>query len=182
MNAIILLADGFETVEALQTYDVLKRAHAFDVRLVSISSSLEVVSSHKVKVTAEERLSDIDVDAVDFLVLPGGELGVSNLKASAAVKALVSKFLDEGKDVHAICAAPSILGELGYLDGLPYTCFPGFQTGKGTWVDAPCVETPQIITGRSMGHTLAFARAIVKKYCGEEGLEAIKPGIDGLEG
>ena len=74
MNCLILLADGFETVEALQTYDLLKRTHKFDVRLCSIKSTLEVVSSQSVKVTAELLLSNVDPLSFDFLILPGGRI------------------------------------------------------------------------------------------------------------
>ena len=181
MNALILLADGFETVEALQTYDVLKRTHRFNVLLCSTKQSLMVTSSHGVVVQAETTLSSIDESAFDMFILPGGKLGVENLKANPNVRDLVCRFMESGRDVHAICAAPSILGELGYLDGLPYTCFPGFQAGKGRWQDKSHVITEHIVTGRSMGNTLPFAKAIVEKYYGKEALDAIRPGIEGLE-
>lgn len=180
MNCLILLADGFETVEALQTYDLLKRTHKFDVRLCSVKNILEVTSSQSVKVTAEFLLSDVDPLSFDFLILPGGKIGVENLKNSAEAHKLIRLFLDAGKDVHAICAAPSVLGMLGYLEGLPYTCFPGFELGNGIWQDTGVVETPHIITGRSMGYTMDFAKAIIAHYYGKEAVEAIRPGVEGL--
>ena len=82
--------------------------------------------------------------------------------------------------IYAICAAPSILGELGYLDGKNYTCFPGFQTGKGHYIDQGAVVDGDLITGHSMGYTLAFAEAIIKKLLGEEAVLAIRPGTMGL--
>ncbi len=179
MNALVLLADGFETVEALQTVDVFRRTHRIEVTTASISATRSVVSSIGIEVKADALLSEIDPQNYDFLVLPGGKLGVENLGKSPLVLKLVAKFLDEGKDVHAICAAPSILGGLGYLDGLPYTCFPGFQKGKGDYKDVGVVVTPHIITGHSMGYTLPFAEAIVAHYFGEEGKRAVAPGIYG---
>ncbi len=180
MKALIILADGFETVEALQTYDLLKRTHRFDVKLVSASSSLDVLSSQGVPVKAEMVLKDVNVGAADMLILPGGKLGVENLKANGDVLRLIGEYLDAGKDVHAICAAPSILGMLGRLDGLDYVCFPGFQTGKGNYVDTGVVVTPHTITGRSMGYTMEFGKAIIAHYYGEEAVKAILPGVMGL--
>lgn len=181
MNALILLADGFEMVEALTTADVLTRTHEIKVTLCSISDSLSVSSSHGVKVEANAKIQDIIVNDYDFLVLPGGKLGVENLRASDKVTALIKAFFDAGKDVHAICAAPSILGELGYLDGLDYTCFPGFQKGNGNYLHVGAVETSHIITGHSMGFSLDFAKTIVAHYLGQTGLNRILPGIEGHE-
>lgn len=174
-----MLADGFETVEALQTYDLFKRTHKFNVSLCGVNS-LDVISSQGVRLKAEILLSEIDPKDYDFIVLPGGKLGVENLKKSEDLHAKIKEFLALGKDVHAICAAPSVLGMLGLLDGLPYTCFPGFQTGKGTWQDVGVVETPHIITGRSMGFTMDFAKTIIAHYYGQEAVEAIRPGVEGL--
>ncbi len=179
MNALILLADGFETVEALQTLDVLTRTHQILVTTASISESKIVTSSIGVKVEANALLRDISLQNYDFLVLPGGKLGVDNLSKSTLVIDTIRAFFDGGKDVHAICAAPSILGELGYLDGLPYTCFPGFQKGNGTYQNTGVVITPRIITGHSMGYTLTFAEAIVAHYLGEAGIKSIEPGVYG---
>ena len=179
MKALLLLAEGYETVEALQTVDVLTRTHRIEVTTASISDSLVVPSSIGIEVKANALLREIDLQNYDFLVLPGGKKGVENLGKSPFVLTTIAAFLDKGKDVHAICAAPSILGALGYLDGLPYTCFPGFQKGKGIYQDVGVVVTPHIITGHSMGYTLPFAEAIVEKYLGKEGKEAVAPGIYG---
>ena len=180
MKALILLADGFETVEALLTYDLLKRSHRVDVALCSATTASKVTSSQGVIVEAELTIVDALGFDADFLVLPGGKLGVENLGKNEAVLALIKLFLKEGKDVHAICAAPSILGKLGFLDGLPYTCFPGFEIGKGEWRDVGVVETPHIITGRSMGFTTDFGKAIIAHYFGEDAVKAILPGVEGL--
>ena len=180
MNALLLLADGFETTEALLTYDLLCRSHLFKTTLCSIKKERSVVSSHGVHVEAETTLDQIDRSAFDMVILPGGKLGTENLGASEEVHCLISDFLSSGKDVHAICAAPSILGKYGYLDNIAYTCFPGFQTGKGTWLDQGVVVTPHTITGRSMGYTMDFAKAIIAHYYGQEAVERIRAGVEGL--
>ena len=180
-NALILLADGFEETEALSTHDIFTRSHEIKTTLASIKDGLVVTTSMGLKVFADTLLKDINPDDYDFLVLPGGKLGVDNLKASQEVISLVKRFHEEGKGHYAICAAPSILGELGYLDGRNYTCFPGFQVGKGNWLDEGSVTDGDLITGRSMAYTIEFAEAIVKKEVGDKALERIYPGTRGKE-
>jgi len=179
-KGLLLLAPGFEIVEALASADIVRRSKVLGCDLVSISQKKEVASSMGSAVIADALLSQGDAEAYSFLILPGGKRGVENLKGSKDVLDLVRRFFDEGKGVYAICAAPSILGELGILDGKNYTCFPGFQKGNGHYVNAPFVEDGSVITGHSMAYTIPFAEAIVKKEAGEEALEATFPGTRGL--
>ena len=180
IKGMILLADGFEQTEALQAHDAFRRTGKIQPVLVSIHDRKEVESSSGVKVIADGLLSENKGEGYAFLMLPGGKRGVENLKHSPEVISLIKAFRAEGKPVYAICAAPSILGELGYLDGKNYTCFPGFQTGKGHYIDQGAVVDGDLITGHSMGYTLAFAEAIIKKLLGEEAVLAIHPGTMGL--
>ena len=179
-KGLLLLADGFEETEAISTHDILSRTHEIDCVLASISSSKEIVTSMGLVVKANCLLSEVDEEEFDFLILPGGKVGVNNLKACPRVKELVLSFHKKGKGVYAICAAPSILGELGLLDGKNYTCFPGFETGKGNYLkDEGAVRDGDLITGHSMAFTIPFAEEIVKKECGEEALKRIAPGTRG---
>lgn len=180
IRACLLLADGFEQTEALTTQDIFHRSHEIETTLVSISSSLSVFSSIGLNVEANELLENIDEKDFDFLVLPGGKLGVENLKNSKNTLDLIRKFKENGKPVFAICAAPSILGELGYLDGKRYVCFPGFEKGKGEYIDTGVVVDGDLITSRSMGHTIAFAEAIVSYFLGEEAISRVRKGTMGL--
>lgn len=180
MRTLLFLADGFETVEALLTLDLLKRSKRFEITTVSIKESKEVVSSQGIHLQADARFADIHPLDYDLIILPGGKLGVENLHSFAPLLDLLPRFLEKGKDVHAICAAPSILGDLGLLDNLPYTCFPGFERGKGDYQDVGVVETPHVITGHSMGYTMEFGKTIIAHYYGEEAVKAIAPGVYGL--
>jgi 4-methyl-5(b-hydroxyethyl)-thiazole monophosphate biosynthesis len=103
------------------------------------------------------------------------------LKHSEATIALINAFHDAGKPIYAICAAPSILGELGYLDGKRYTCFPGFQAGAGEYVDTGSVIDGDLVTGHSMAYTIAFAENIVRKQLGEEAVKTIYRGTRGAD-
>ncbi len=180
-HALILLADGFEETEALTTHDILNRTHEIVPVLCSIKDSLQVVSSAKLKVEADILLKDVDKNAYDFLVLPGGKLGVQNLSHSADVGSLLEYFVYRKKAVYAICAAPGLLAQRGYLNDATYTCFPGFQTGKGLYTRKEVEDDGTWITARSMAYTIPFAEAIVKKELGQEAVDAIQPGIRGLK-
>jgi 4-methyl-5(b-hydroxyethyl)-thiazole monophosphate biosynthesis len=176
----ILLADGFEQTEALTTHDIFCRSHEIEPVLVSTMGRLEVTSSMGLRVQAHALLESLREEDFDFLVLPGGKKGVENLKANPKVIDLVKAFHEAGKPHFAICAAPSILGELGYLDGLDYTCFPGFEKGKGHYRDEGAVICQETVTGHSMYYTIAFAEKIVELELGKEALERTYPGTRGI--
>ena len=124
----VFLAEGFEETEALAPVDVMRRAK-LDVKTVGVTGEC-VTSSHGVPVKADITIDNIDLDDVQGVVLPGGMPGTLNLEANEKVIEAVKYSCENGKIVAAICAAPSILGHLGILDGKKATCFPGFEKGK----------------------------------------------------
>lgn len=183
MKALLLLAQGFEETEAIQTYDVLSRTKKIDVTLASINNEKVVESSHGVLITANALLKDLDLSTFDFLILPGGKLGVQNLESSSLVKDTIMYFYNNKKNIHAICAAPPILYRLKAIDkDTPYICFPGFEqldNGPHYQMNADVVESINNVTGRSMGYTLKFAIEIVRHHLSEEDVERIEKGIFG---
>lgn len=178
----MLLADGVEETEAVSTHDILTRA-GIELVLVSTKDCHRIHSSMGVTIRTDLNLKQItDFSSFDFLVLPGGKKGVENLKKSKAAIKVIKDFKEQGRLLCAICAAPSILGELGYLDNKHFTCFPGFEVGKGIKDDATGVaEDDKLITGRSMYFTIPFAEAIVRHYLGQEGVDKIYHGTRGAD-
>lgn len=122
----ILLADGFETIEALAPADVLRRAGE-DVSLVTINAlpARHDGSRHRHRLRTAT-LDEYDFGACDLIVLPGGMPARRTLRANERVCELTRQFMSE-KRLGAICAAPSILAELGLLDGRVATCYPGCE-------------------------------------------------------
>lgn len=121
----ILLGTGFEESEALVPADLLRRA-GIEVRLVGVDGPA-VTSAHGVTVTADLTLAELDREAVDMLVLPGGLGGVEVLQGDRHVQALIQHCYDEGRWLAAICAAPTILANLGFLDRRRAVCYPGME-------------------------------------------------------
>ena len=120
----MFLADGFEEVEALAPLDILRRAK---VEVVTLGVTGEYIrGAHDIVVKADMPLEKATFDNIDAVILPGGLGGTNNMEASDKVKELVSYAADNNKLVCAICAAPSILGNMGLLSGKEATCYPGF--------------------------------------------------------
>lgn len=177
MKCAIILAEGFETCEALITVDILKRAKV-DIDMISITENTAVPSSQNIVIQADAYWGGQDMDNYDVLILPGGKLGTKNLEAFEPLKKQIETQVKQGKWMAAICAAPSILGHLGLLKNKKYTCFPEFDADYGgTYCECLSVIDGNIITGRGMGATIEFGRNIVRSLCGEEALDALDYGI-----
>ena len=166
-KVIVLLAEGFEQIEALAPLDILRRA-GFEVTTVSVSNSIWVTSSHNVKVEADTLISKLPMQSADMLVLPGGP-GTKNYDAQPLVKTLIDQHVKDNKYLAAICAAPSIYGKMGLLEGKRATCFPGYeQTLKGAQFTGTKVEVDgNVITARGAGCSIEFGLALVACLAGK---------------
>ena len=174
----VFFGTGFEEIEALTVVDLLRREE-IDTDMVSVMEDRTVTSSHGIPVVTDKLLQEVDFDAVDVIVLPGGMPGTKNLESCGLLMEQVDAFVAAGKLVCAICAAPSILGHRGHLKGKKAIAFPGFEeqlTGAEV-VKEPAVVDGQIITGRGMGCAVEFGLAIVEKLKGQECRQALADKI-----
>jgi len=177
-KAFVFLATGFEETEALGTVDVLRRG-GIDVKIVSITESLIVTGAYGTEVKADCAFSDADYSGADALVLPGGMPGSNNLNSYEPLKALLVKQYNSGKLVAAICAAPIVLGGLGFLKGRKATCYPNFEPAlTGAIITGEAVETDgNIITGKGPGLVFDFGMAIVEYLEGKETKNQVAAGL-----
>lgn len=162
-KAAVLLADGFEEIEALTVVDLLRRARIY-VDTVSVSDEYMVDGSHGINVQTEDLFDEVDFSEFDMIVLPGGMPGTSNLRSHQGVCRIVREFCEEGKYVGAICAAPSILGNMGLLKGKRAACYPTVedQLQGAVLVTSPVVQDGNIITSRGMGTAVDFGLKLVE--------------------
>ena len=168
-KAVVILADGFEDVEAITPIDYLKRA-GIEVTTVSIPGnkqheSLTVTSRWGgISLITDTTLPESrDWDAV---ILPGGMPGAANLAASKETSHLIKEMAAAGKLVCAICASPVVvLSPLGLLNGKKFTCYPGMENKapEGQWLDSNVVVDGNIITSRAAGTAGLFAITIIEK-------------------
>ena len=174
----VFLAQGFEEIEALTVVDIARRA-GIDTQTVSITDSRKVVGSHDIAVEADVCIADVEFDALDMIVLPGGMPGTTNLEACESLTAQVRAFFENKRRVSAICAAPGILGRMGLLKGRTAVCYPSVEPDlKGATIPQTEVAVDgNLITGRGMGCAIPFALTIVEVLCGKEKAETLETGI-----
>lgn len=179
MSAVaILAADGFETIECLTVLDILRRG-GVRATLVSVMPTRDVVTAQQITVTCDYTFDEVDFSQYDYIVLPGGMPGTTHLRNSERVCNLVREFATT-KHVAAICAAPSILGELGLLEGRKATCFPGFESSlpEGTYAGSKTIVVDgNIITASAMGQALPFALAVLKDIAGDVAVTKVRQSI-----
>lgn len=158
----VLLANGFEEIEALTVVDVLRRAN-IECKTFSIND-IDVLAAHNITVKADALLDVKEVQQYDMLVLPGGMPGTLNLKNDTRVLELVKYFNDKNKFISAICAAPAILEAAGILSGKTITLYPDWEKHikDGNCVVEPVVVDGKIITSRGAGTALAFSYELLK--------------------
>ena len=161
----LFLATGFEEIEALTIVDMLRRAE-IDITTVSISRNLQVEGAHGITVTADCTWVELSTEDADL-----GECKplVSLLQRQAAAN----------KNIAAICAAPSVLGQAGLLNGYKATCYPGFEqflTGSTVTGDNVTVDR-NITTGKGPGAAISFATAIITQIAGEEKAREVTSGM-----
>jgi len=174
----ILLAPGFEEAEALVPADLLRRA-GVETALVSLSDE-PVPGSHGVTVTADLTLDRADPDRMEMVVLPGGGPGYQNLGKDPRVEQLVKEAVKRDLWVAAICAAPTLLGRWGLLQGKDAVCFPGMEdglTGAAPQMDQGVVVDGKIVTGRAAGSAFDFGLALIGALRGPAAADKVRVSV-----
>ena len=173
----VFLANGFEEIEALATVDILRRA-GVEVVTVGVGGK-NAVGAHGIAVCADIVEDELDIAAIDGVVLPGGMPGTTNLEASDVVRTAVKSAYERGLLVAAICAAPSILGHGGYLNGKKATCYPGFEPEltNAAVINEGVVRDGSIITASGAGVAVDFALELVRYLVSDEMADSIRGGI-----
>ncbi|MBQ1281952.1 MAG: DJ-1/PfpI family protein [Oscillospiraceae bacterium] len=173
----ILLGDGFEEIEALATCDILRRG-GVDTALAALSGT-SAMGAHQICVQADLPLAEIDFDALEMVIIPGGWGGVKAIEACDAAMALIEKAWNAGRYVAAICAGPTALAKLHITDGKQATCYPGLEDMMGSAVmqAADAVQDGKLITGRAPGAAIPFALKVLAELKGEEKAAEIAAGL-----
>ncbi|MBR4844243.1 MAG: DJ-1/PfpI family protein [Alistipes sp.] len=176
----ILLADGFECVEALSPIDVMHRA-GVELKRVAVGRNLDVTSSHGLMtLRCDMLLGDSLLEDGDALILPGGNPGYINLRNSEAVCRVVRHYWGSGRLVAAICGAPTVLAAAGVAHGHRVTCHTSVINDMGDYLyeGGRVVEQDNLITAAGAGISIDFALAIAARLVGAETLSRVRQGME----
>ena len=162
MNIVMILAPGFEELEAIGTADVLARL-GVNVTFAGLES-IKIMGSHNFTIAAQHKLADLAAADFDGVILPGGLPGSTNLLESDLVIRWIKDMHRNSKIVAAICAAPIVLAKAGVLTDNRFTMYPGFDSYLGGlhYTDAPAEKEGNVVTGKGPGATFAFAAKIAE--------------------
>lgn len=175
---LVLLATGFEEIEALSVVNVLRRAN-----VICDMGTLDrdyVKGTHNIEIKSDVNINNIDIDEYDGVVLPGGLPGAYNLRDSKKVREIVQKLNNDKKIIGAICAAPEALESFDILNGKKCTSYPGFIQDKNNveYIENDIVvEDENIITSRGPATAIEFALEILRKLGYEKEYKEIKEGM-----
>ena len=173
----VLLADGFEEIEALTPVDMLRRA-GLEVLTVGITSKI-AVGAHGISVICDRLPEEIDLAKISTVILPGGMPGSLNLDASTFTDEILCSVNARGGRIAAICAAPLVLGRRGLLKGKRATCYPGFENelAGATVTDESVVTDENITTAKGMGVALEFSEELISLLVSKEKAEELSSAI-----
>ncbi len=174
----MFLANGFEEIEAVATADVLLRA-GLELKTVGIGGQI-ITGAHGIKIESDVCENQVSTDDnISAIILPGGMPGTTNLKNSKVVNCFLDFAYKNNILICAICAAPSILGSLGFLDGKKAVCFPGFESElKGAILQEQSVcKDSNFITAKGAGVAIDFGLEILKALDSEEKAASIRESM-----
>lgn len=173
----LFLADGFEIIEAMSPIDMLRRAD-IEIKTVGVTGKT-VTSSCNIEVNADITIDEFEYKNADAIILPGGGDGVINLEKNSVVQSVIDKAVEDDIYICAICAAPSILGNKGILNGVEATAFPSFMKYLDDAVvsDNFVVTDGKFITARGAGVSVDFGLEIVKALAGKDKADSIRKTI-----
>jgi len=164
----VFLAEGFEEIEAITPIDILRRGGE-SVRTCSIHPSKTVTGAHGIEMTADLTLEELS-GPEDLILLPGGMPGTLHLKACKALADRILRHVKNGGALAAICAAPTVLGDLGLLKDHDATCYPAMKEELfcKEFREDDVVCSGSVITSRGAGTAFSFALAILEFLKGKE--------------
>lgn len=175
MKVCVILSNGFEEVEAIGTIALLKRS-GLEVDIHALNDT-KASGKHQLVLSDLLKFNEVNTNDYDALLIPGGP-HYAELEKNESAKNVITNFMNQGKLVCGICAAPTILGHMGYLKGKKYTCFTSMDEDfGGTYLDQYVVTDGNLITARSAAASIDFAFAIIRYLQGSVQEEKVKKEI-----
>ena len=173
----MLLGTGFEETEAIAPLDLLRRA-GIEVTTVGLNGKT-IYGGHGIGIVADIEIHELDLSSLEMVILPGGLGGVASIRGCQAAMDAIRYAYENGKYTAAICAGPTVLADLGIVEGKNATCYPGCegQMGSANMVEAAAVTDGKLITGTSAGCAIPFGLALIAALKGQEEADRIAKQI-----
>lgn len=174
----VFFANGFEEIEAFTAVDVLRRA-GLEVEMVTVTDDEVVAGAHDISMICDLYFRYPGYADAELILLPGGMPGADTLSKHKGLNQLIRDFMEEGKPVAAICAAPIVLGRQGLLKGRRVTCYPGYEQELegAVCTGEQVVKDGNLITGKGPGAAMDFSLAIVDMLLGKEKVAELKDAM-----
>lgn len=174
----IFFADGFEDIEGLTVVDLMRRA-GIDIQTVSIKETKEIRTSHGIDLLTDRTFGECDFSDADMLVIPGGMPGTKYLNEYQPLRNLLADFYQKGGKVAAICAAPTVLASLGFLEERKATAYPSCMEGLAGAERSleSVVVDGNVTTSRGLGTAVDFALSLIGQLLGEKKADEIAESV-----
>ncbi len=172
MKVMVALADGFEDIEAITPIDILRRA-GVKVDTVGVVGSV-ITSNQGIRVMVDKRISEVNPDEYDGIILPGGNPGYINLGRTAKLIEILKKMDSQGKLIAAICGSPAVLAKAGVLENKKATISPGMEKEIPYPRPDRVVVDGNVITSQSPGTAMEFSLALVEKLVGRNKVSELR--------
>jgi protein deglycase len=174
-RVLILLADGFEVMEAACFTELFGWASIYgDTRFDQLSVGLRspVRPTFGFDVLAEKLLDEVDVDDFDALVIPGGfgDAGFYEEALSEPFLNVIRSFDKRQAPIAAVCVSALSLAAAGVLKGKKATVYHQVGGTRKTelesygaiFVDEPLVIDGHLMTSTGPGTGIELALALLE--------------------
>ena len=173
-RALIILADGFEEMEAIAPIDLLRRAEV-EVLVAGLVNE-QITGRNGLRVIADILYESVSEEDFDLIVLPGGP-GHAALRSHTGLRALLQRHASAGRPLAAICAAPTVLHDAGLLTGHRYTGHFSVEEEIGPLETSAVVVDSEIITSRGAGTATRFGLTLIEQLKGAETARKVAQSI-----
>jgi protease I len=169
----IIATSHFEEAELVTPRDELTKLGA-EVRVYSTGldaiQAVEGDTEPTQKVPVDGVFTDLDVDSVDAVVVPGGTINADTIRTDEDAQEIVRQALDLDKVLAIICHGPWLLASADVARGRRLTSYPSLavdlRNAGAEWVDEEVVVDGTLITSRDPGDLPAFVEAVAEALDG----------------
>ena len=175
-NALVVIADGIEELEAVAIIDILVRG-GVNVSVASVDAK-HITASRGTKLVADGNISEFVSKSFGVIVCPGGMPGAEHLRDSEILISMLKSQVSAGKLYAAICASPAVVFQThGLLNNKTATCYPAMRSFLDNPSDEKVVVDGNCVTSQGPGTAIEFALKLVEILCDVSTSQKVASGM-----